>query len=482
MPKEGADHINGRKGTKDMSKREQYKRIVMFLASVVLVGLETAAFAYVWFVHYAAAEVIGTAFWKKGNYVVIGQYALMIYLFYRIYGGFKVGYLRVFEVLYSQILSVLCVNMITYLQLCLIGRWKFTTNILPLCYMTVFDLIIVTAWVIGMRFIYERIYPPRRMLLIYGARSPQDLIKKISSREDKYDICEKIHLSAGEEKIKEKIREYPAIVLGDIPTHERNVFLKYCFEQNIRCYSIPKISDILLRNADSIHLFDTTLMLSRNHGLTAEQQFAKRAMDIVCSLLGLIIALPFMLVIAILIKAYDGGPVLYKQNRLTKDGRVFQIWKFRSMRVESEKKGARLAMKDDDRITPVGRVLRQIHFDELPQIFNILKGDMSLVGPRPERPEIAEQYLEEIPEFHYRLKVKAGLTGYAQVYGKYNTTPYDKLKLDLTYIETYSFLQDIKLLMLTFKILFQKENTEGVESWQTTAAKTDESAASEKKQ
>ena len=222
-------------------------------------------------------------------------------------------------------------------------------------------------------------------------------------------------------------------------------------------------------------------MLSRNRGLTAEQAFAKRAMDIVFSLLGLVIAAPFMLVIAILIKAYDGGPVFYKQERLTQDGRIFQILKFRSMKVQSENKGARLAMKDDDRITPVGRVLRQIHFDELPQIFNILKGDMSLVGPRPERPEIARQYLEEIPEFNYRLKVKAGLTGYAQVYGKYNTTPYDKLKLDLTYIETYSFVQDIKLLMLTFKILFQKENTEGVESWQVTAATTEENSGKEEK-
>lgn len=457
-----------------MKKREQYKRMIMFLASALIVALETAIFAYIWFHYYAAEEIIGKTFWNKGNFVVIGQYALMIFLFYRIYGGFKVGYLRVFEVLYSQILSVLCVNMITYLQLSLIGRWKFTRHILPLVYMTGIDLVIVIAWVVFMRMIYERIYPPRNMLLIYGAHNPKDLIQKISTREDKYNICEMVHLSWGEEKIKEKIAEYPAVILGDIPSHERNVFLKYCFEKNIRCYSIPKISDILLRNADSIHLFDTTLMLSRNRGLTVEQEFVKRVMDIVFSLAGLVIASPFMLVIAFLIKVYDGGPVFYKQNRLTKDGKVFQILKFRSMKVQSEKKGARLAMKDDDRITPVGKVLRQIHFDELPQIFNILKGDMSLVGPRPERPEIAQEYLKEIPEFNYRLKVKAGLTGYAQVYGKYNTTPYDKLKLDLTYIETYSVVQDIKLLMLTFKILFQKENTEGVESWQVTAATREE--------
>ena len=225
----------------------------------------------------------------------------------------------------------------------------------------------------------------------------------------------------------------------------------------------------MLRNAEDIHLFDTTLLLSRNLRLTAEQMFFKRVIDIVFSLLGLVVASPFMLVIALAIKLYDGGPVFYRQPRFTRDKRVFMILKFRSMKMDSEEKGAQLAQKDDDRITPVGKIIRRIHFDELPQIFNILKGDMSLVGPRPERPEIAAVYSERIPEFDYRLKVKAGLTGYAQVYGKYNTTPYDKLKLDLTYIETYSLQLDIKLLMLTFKILFQKENTEGVEAWQKTA-------------
>ena len=258
-------------------------------------------------------------------------------------------------------------------------------------------------------------------------------------------------------------------MIGDIPSHERNLLLKYCFEKDIRCYSIPKLSDIMLRNADDIHLFDTTLLLSRNLRLTAEQLFFKRIVDIIFSLAGLVIASPFMILIALAIKLYDGGPVFYKHPRLTKDKQIFMILKFRSMKMDSEVKGAQLAKKEDDRITPVGKLIRRIHFDELPQIFNILKGDMSLVGPRPERPEIAALYSERIPEFDYRLKVKAGLTGYAQVYGKYNTTPYDKLKLDLTYIETYSLKLDLKLLMLTFKILFQKENTEGVEAWQKTA-------------
>ena len=194
-------------------------------------------------------------------------------------------------------------------------------------------------------------------------------------------------------------------------------------------------------------------------------------MDIVLSLIALILSSPVLLLIAVAIKLYDRGPVFYKQERLTRDGEIFKIIKFRSMRMDSEADGAQLAKKDDSRITPVGRVIRRIHFDELPQLFNILKGEMSFVGPRPEREEIANEYETVIPEFSFRLKVKAGLTGYAQVYGKYNTTPYDKLKLDLTYIETYSFWLDLKLMLMTFKIIFQKENTEGIEQGQVTAVR-----------
>ncbi|MEE0419975.1 MAG: exopolysaccharide biosynthesis polyprenyl glycosylphosphotransferase [Lachnospiraceae bacterium] len=463
-----------------MERREKYKRIIMFCASAFILAAQTGVFAYIWFSYYADAGVIGKAFWRRGNYVVIGQYALMLFFFYKLYGGFKVGYLRVFDVLYSQILSVICVNGITYLQLALIGHWKFGRHVVPILRMTLFNLVLVVFWVVFMRWIYTKIYPPRRMLMVYGDYSPADLIRKISTREDKYNICETIHLSKGVEAIKAKIDQYPAIVLGDIPAHDRNVFLKYCFERDIRCYSIPKISDVMIQSAENIHLFDTTLLLFRNRGLTAEQRIAKRLFDIAASLLGVIIASPFMIIIAILIKAYDRGPVFYKQERLTENNRIFYVLKFRSMRVDSEVQGARLAMKKDSRVTPIGKVLRNIHFDELPQLFNILKGDMSLVGPRPERPEIAEEYKREIPEFDYRLKVKAGLTGFAQVYGKYNTTPYDKLKLDLTYIENYSFWLDLKLLFLTFKILFQKENTEGVEHWQVTAA-TKEKEKREKK-
>ena len=261
-------------------------------------------------------------------------------------------------------------------------------------------------------------------------------------------------------------------MLWDIPTMERNLLLKYCYSKFIRVYVMPKIPDVMIKGADQLHLFDTPIFLTREYALTVGQRMAKRTIDLICALILLVIALPFMLVTSVFIKCYDGGPVLYKQTRCTRDGRKFQIMKFRSMRVDAEKDGvARLAARNDGRVTPVGKFIRAVRIDELPQLFNILKGDMSFIGPRPERPEIIRQYLEDMPEFAFRMKVKAGLTGYAQVYGKYNTTPYDKLKLDLTYIENYTVWLDLKLMLLTLKILIRPESTEGIDQMQVTAMK-----------
>ncbi len=453
-----------------MVRRERYKRLIMFLASVLVIGLQTVNFAWVWFTQYNFRHVIGSLYWRRGNWALIVMYALITYVMSKLFGALKVGYMRVLDVIISQILSVLCTNVVVYLQLALIGRWKFLTHLEPMLWLTAVNLAVVLLWVVFMRWIYARIYPPRQVIMIYDSHNPEKLLKDISSRADKYVISEAVYLGSGMDYIKERILHYQGVILGDMPAHERNLLVKYCFEKDIRCYCSPKISDIMIMSAEKVHMFDTPLLLFRNRGLTVEQQALKRGFDVVCASVMLVLLSPVMLLIALLVKGYDGGPVFYKQERLTRDGKVFLVYKFRSMRVDSEKNGARLAMKHDSRVTPVGRVLRNIHFDELPQLINILKGDMSMVGPRPERPEIAAEYEKEIPEFSYRLKVKAGLTGYAQVYGKYNTTPYDKLKLDLTYIENYSFFLDLQLIATTVKILFQKENTEGVEQWQVTAA------------
>lgn len=450
-----------------MKQKDQFKRIIMTAAALVILSLQTALFWYIWYKYFK--EAIPLPFWRRGNWAVVALYAVILYIFSNVYGALKVGYLRITEVIYSQILSVFCVNAITYLQISLINRW-FVSPV-PILLMTAGDVVIIIVWAFVSRLVYMKLFPPRNMIIIHGDREIDGLITKINARKDKYNITKSVHVSAGFDNLKKLVDQYDAVVICDVPAQVRNDLIKYCFLKAVRVYITPKISDIIIMGSDRIHLFDSPLLLSRNQGLSAEQRFIKRGFDIIISVIMLVIASPIMILISLLIKLYDGGPVFYRQERLTIGSKTFMIYKFRSMKVDSEINGARLAQKEDDRITPIGKIIRNIHFDELPQLLNVFLGDMSLVGPRPERPEIMDKYEKKIPEFCFRLKVKAGLTGYAQVYGKYNTTPYDKLKLDLFYIENYSFWMDVKLMLMTFKILFQKENTEGVEEWQMTADK-----------
>lgn len=407
-------------------------------------------FAFVWYKYYS--ENIVLPFYRRGNWVLIGVYAVMTAVFFKAYGGFKLGYLKKTDMLYSQLISMVCVNVIAYFLISLIGR-DFMKWV-PILELTVADFAVLTVWTFITGKIYFMIYPPRRLIILYGSHQAAALVMKMSQRVDKYMICESVDISEDSEKIKELILKYEGVIICDIPADMRNDYVKFCFENSIRAYIAPKISDIIIRGADDIRLFDTPLMLCRNYGLDFEQRLCKRAFDIVFSLIVLIPALPIMLICALCIKLHDGGPVLYKQTRLTIDEKEFQVYKFRSMIVDAEKNGIpQLCTEADDRITPVGKFLRKCRLDELPQLFNILKGDMSVVGPRPERPELSDEYKKEMPEFGYRLKVKAGLTGYAQVTGVYDTSPYDKLKMDLMYIENYSLRMDLQIILMTIKTM-----------------------------
>lgn len=450
-----------------MRLKEQYKHLLNIFAGIFIVFVEMVTFAYIWYLFYS--ETIVMPLYRRGNWAIIGIYTLIIFLFTYIFEGFKVGYYRLMDTMLAHVLAIAFSNTVAYIEICLVARDYVALT--PVLMVMLIEIIIIIPWIYFVRKIYGFIYPPMQMLVIYGDYSPEDLLRKINSRKDKYNVCSTISCQSGLKEIQKELERYEAVLLWDLPSAIRNDIMKYCYEQQIRTYVTPKISDVLLSNAEEIHLFDTPLLILRNQEITGIESFIKRVFDIIVSLVGIFITFPVMLLIALLVKAYDGGDVFYKQMRLTKDGKEFEIYKFRSMSMNSEKNGARLAMKADSRVTPIGKVIRNIHFDELPQLLNVLKGDMSLVGPRPERREIVEHYLKEIPEFNMRLKVKAGLTGYAQVYGRYNTTPYDKLKLDLTYIKKYSFWLDIKLILLTIKILFQKENTEGVDQDQITASK-----------
>lgn len=450
-----------------MKSYEQYKRLIRFFTSISILAVETGIYWIAWNEFFSQAA--GTPFFRKGDWLMVAVYGILLLFFSRMYGGLRIGYLEKGNVLYSQVLSVILVNIITYLQVVLLAK-RFL-SIIPFLTMFTFQVIAICLWTLFANKLFQKLFPPRQILLIYGNRPSLSLMDKMNCRKDRYQIRDVVHINIGVERIQEMVPDYDAVVICDVPSQIRNPILKYCYGMGIRVYVTPKISDILIRSAEDVNLFDTPLIMARNGQMSIEQAFAKRLIDILIAGAACIIAFPVMLVTAITVKLQDGGPALYKQKRLTIGGKEFYVYKFRSMWLDAEKDGvARLASAEDSRITPVGNLIRKVRLDELPQLFNILKGDMSIVGPRPERPEIAIQYEEEMPEFKYRLRVKAGLTGYAQIFGKYNTTPYDKLKLDLHYIQNYSVMLDVKLMIQTVKILFMKESTEGVADGQTTAA------------
>ena len=457
----------------EKSMKESYKHLLNYTANLITLVVEGVLFGLLWYGYYSKITIMETDiianYHEKGNWAVIGMYALLMFFFTKVFGGYKIGYLRVGDIILSNILALFLGNIVAYFEVVLITRTY--ANPWPLILIFVVECVLITLWTFVVRALYKHLYPPRDMLVVYGRYAPDDLIEKINSRRDKYNICETVSCTIGYRRLFALMEKYPTVVLCDLPAETRNDLMKFCYQKSIRAYCTPKLTDIMFRGADDIHLFDTPLYVFRNQGLTIDQRFFKRLFDIVFSIIGIILASPFMLIIALAIKLYDGGPVFYTQERYTRDDKIFKIIKFRSMRVNADKDEQRITGKKDSRVTPIGNIIRNIHFDELPQLFNILVGDMSVVGPRPEWRVTTEQYCEQIPEFPFRLKVKAGLTGYAQVWGKYNTNPYDKLKLDMTYIENYSLWLDLKILMLTFKVLFIKESTEGVDETQTTALK-----------
>jgi exopolysaccharide biosynthesis polyprenyl glycosylphosphotransferase len=448
--------------------KEATRRILVLVYSTVALTVHLSVFIFIWYTFYARSILY--PFWYRGNLLLFALYVTILYISFRFMGGNRLNYTRTSDIIYYNWLSILLVNVIMFAQVSLIAR-QFV-DVSPFLWLSLIQLVFASLWILFSKKIYTTYFPPKKMLMIIGNPNSADLKSKLDIDYQAFDVARCVYLSEGLEKVFRYVDKFDDIIIADVDSKQRNIILKYCYQESKRVFMTPKISDIIIRGSSNIHLFDTPLLLANNRGLRFEERIVKRMVDLIGSAIGILLLSPLLLLIAILVKISDGGPAIYTQQRLTRGGKVFEIYKFRSMRIDSEADNvARLAAKDDERITPVGKFLRKSHFDELPQLFNIFKGDMSIVGPRPERPDIAEQYSKVIPEFSYRLKVKAGLTGYAQVYGQYNTTPYDKLKLDLFYIENYSILKDIGIILFTAKIMFQKEKSDGVDHLQITAIK-----------
>ena len=435
------------------------KRTIRVIEGLLEVVVLSVAYYIVWRMGYDRSDGF-PAYYGNGRYVLAGVYGLLVIMLFLNFEGFRFGYLKPVESFASQLIALFIVNFITYLQLSLIANVMISP--LPIVVLMLIDAVIALICSFLYNQLYHRIYPPKNMVMIFGNDNAIDLKFKMDTRSDKYHIAKLISAEEGFDAICKQIGAYDAVIINDVAAGIRNDLLKYCYHNQIRAYVAPKMTDIILKGATDISLFDTPLLLVRGRGLTFSQRALKRTMDIILSFIALLIASPIMLLVSLAIKIEDGGPIFYKQDRVTIGGKVFQILKFRSMIPNAEKGGrSQPAVDNDPRITKVGKFIRATRIDELPQIINILKGDMSVVGPRPERVEHVRKYSKLIPEFDFRLSVKGGLTGYAQVYGKYNTTPYDKLRLDLMYIENYSVMLDIKLILMTIRIMLKKESTEG---------------------
>ena len=439
-------------------------RAVLRFVKLLNVALMTALAAAAWCLCYA------DGIWSQTGLLVAVIFCVLYMTYGRIYESFLISLVRITEMIYSQTLALLMSDGILYLVLCLMAHRLVS----PMGVLGLFaaQLLVAVIWSVCAHKWYFAVFPPKRTAVIYDRGRDVGSLIGAYGLSKKFDVKRTVTLEEcldGGFKVLDRME---TVFLCGISSHDRNLILKQCVNRGITVYVMPKIGDIIMSGAKQMHLFHLPFLRVGRYDPAPEYLLMKRLFDIVVSACALTVLSPLMLGVAIAIRR-DGGPAFYRQKRLTRDGKVFEVLKFRSMRVDAEKDGvARLSTGDaDPRITPIGHFIRKVRIDELPQLINILLGDMTIVGPRPERPEIAAQYEQELPEFRLRLQAKAGLTGYAQVYGKYNTPPYDKLQMDLMYIANPSFLEDLHIIFATIKILFMPESTEGVAEGQETAMK-----------
>ena len=450
------------------------KTLKMHAMKTGYVAVISAMFLFCWNTAYAGT--VNLTLQMNFGLMYLLLYTAVVTILGRVYKAYNVGSSRVSELIYSQSLAIVFCAGFTWLMMAV--SCMMLPNPLPLVLLLAVQFLFSILWSLAANKLYFRLYKAKRTAIVYRRESDLRKLEEIKYFSDKFEVVKYIESPKDDiHAIIEQIKDCDVVFVAGVHATLRNGIVKYCVSEGKLGYIAPHVGDIIMAGAKHMQMFSVPIMRIRRAAPKPEYLFVKRAFDIFASLAGIIVASPFMLGTAIAIKLYDHGPVLYKQIRLTKDGKEFAILKFRSMKVNAEKDGvARLASENDDRITPVGKVIRACRLDELPQLFNILIGDMTIVGPRPERPEIAAQYEKDMPAFNLRLQVKAGLTGLAQVYGRYNTEPYDKLQMDLMYINEMSIVEDLRLMFATVKILFMKESTSGIAEGQTTAAVEKKSA------
>lgn len=396
------------------------------------------------------------AFWAILPYIVVGYLILS-----HIFELDKPKDFTFFGIGYTVVLVIGALLFITMAISFFIREFAFPRSILLTS--TAFQILFITLWHLFANRMYYMANKSKSVLVI-GYEKSQALAFKLLESKGMWSSIK--HVCAPDyPKVYDLINECDVTFLTeDVDEDQRQRIILYCIENDRTIFYQPKNLEILQFNADFLQIDDSPVLDVRELGLSQGSETLKRIIDVLLgSIAAVLFFIPFVFVYLAL--KIGGGTAFYVQERVTRNNKVFKIYKFRTMIENAEAvSGPVLAQDVDKRVTKFGRILRATRLDEIPQIFNILIGDMSIVGPRPERPFFVEQFGAEIPEYNLRHRVKAGLTGLAQVQGKYNTSVRDKLKYDLLYINGYSLALDIKLIMQTLNILLRKSSTEGVKS------------------
>lgn len=399
----------------------------------------------------------------RTSFITLVVFTLVYMMMNIIYGGFDIGKRKSKPIIYSFVLSVFFTDIAAHFFMCIMNitvvhNGKFVYDYPLLLLLTyIIQIFIIVVFTYGGNYIYFSANKPHDSIIITRKGEQTDsIISKIGRYKMQYNITETVFIN--DPDILKKIDKADSIFFYNLSVPERNAFVEYCYHCKKDIYYSVELSDIVSLGSHRVYFDDKSMVYAPVKGLTFEQRVIKRIMDLVIAGFGLIITSPIFLITALCIKLEDGGPVFYKQERATYAGKIFNVIKFRSMKVED---GSihKSVTKNDDRITRTGRIIRKFRIDELPQLINVIKSDMSIVGPRPEMVENVEKYTKELPEFAYRQRAKAGLTGMAQIYGKYNTSPKDKLIFDLTYINEYSVWLDIKLIFRTLLVLLTPDKS-----------------------
>ena len=431
-----------------MMRKERFKKLFLMIMNALLILAWTSVFAHAWYQKYNFKAIIGRQYSFWGYVALFVLYAALNILIGKVFSVFRVVHQQYIEILLSHGFTVILANAATYIELALIGRWRFRMHIAPMIAVAAINLLIGLVWSLLVRWLYANIYPAHEVLLIYGKNNMESLEEELLKQGERFHLKTRISLKEGREAIIREIRRHESVMLGEMPEEERTFYIRYCYEQKKRCYCQTTLADILLMSSEKISLSDKTLQLFRNCGLTVEQRAAKRVFDVVFSALVLVLLSWLYLILALYVRIAAGAPILTKRECLTRNGKHFWQYKFRTM-----KPGKTIG--DQDPWIPGGYFLMVSHLDELPQFFNVLKGDMSVVGPYPEQVESAEHIQKKLPEFTYRQAIKAGLTGYAKVHGKYSSSKSNQLKMDFYYIQNYSFALDLSIIASTLKVLLE---------------------------